>query len=570
MNGRGERHVCLGRVPLCVLAAWCVLSCVIPRAWGEDPPMAVAVADGESAEEAVRAARVAYERAEYVRARAQAEKALARGATGNDRETAQDIVRYASDQIRSRRIFFFPENVNVQVDGMPLEEASAPPDSAPDAPKRFLAGTREKGPGEALSGPMSVLTPICGGAGQENQQPAPGQLRGRWAVIDVDSLDTSVAAEQQKKTQVVVSCDGCKRREIEYRANVQWKSKGQIVACPNDEILDTYRHFPARKEEIEKKYPFVKAYMESPTYRAQCLFDDAMDAKQKKETERARELLEEANAACQNGVFRYGLANAQYENGEYLLARRSFAEARRLLRREGDTRLDADLSTTMAQIDREIQEHLTRITLHVSPQDARIRVDNGPLVAEQEAAGGIGGAWLGGTGIRGPGNVIGSPSIVVWVTHGMHRFSFEREGFSPHDVEQLVGGPAMELHVKLEGKRQTRAFGLAVGGVGLAAAGVGGAFGVAAVFEGQASKAQCRGAICTAPGREALGRAHQFADLSSWFIGGGLLACGAASLLLFVPGQTSTHEVRGSHARGVGLSLSLGFNGASMFVEGTW
>jgi hypothetical protein len=108
-----------------------------------------------------------------------------------------------------------------------------------------------------------------------------------------------------------------------------------------------------------------------------------------------------------------------------------------------------------------------------------------------------------------------------------------------------------------------RLIGFVVGGVGIAALGVGGYFGLRAIDKANQSDEHCNGSLCDRAGLDLNDEADQAATIANVSMAIGVAGIGIGTyLVLSAPG--------GKERRTTALSASAGTNGATVLLSGAW
>jgi hypothetical protein len=154
---------------------------------------------------------------------------------------------------------------------------------------------------------------------------------------------------------------------------------------------------------------------------------------------------ERASGARRHAVTTYNIGACERAMGRYTRARRTFAKALAENDASGGKELPESLVTEAKGALLQIDGILVKVTLAVTPPEAKVVVDGRPLEK------GDGDKLLAGLRAPGPGEALPkSPSVVI-LDHGAHVFTFQREGFADAVVNKTFSpGKSESLNVELE------------------------------------------------------------------------------------------------------------------------
>jgi hypothetical protein len=178
---------------------------------------------------------------------------------------------------------------------------------------------------------------------------------------------------------------------------------------------------------------------------ARAAFKEGTALVEKAQWAEALAAFERASAARRHAVTTYNIAACERAMGRYTRARRTFAKALAENDASGGKELPASLATEAKGAIDQIDGIVVKVTLAVTPPEAKVVIDGRPLEK------GDGDQLLAGLRPPGPGEALPkSPSVIV-LDNGAHVFTFQREGFADAVLNKtFTPGKSETMDVSLE------------------------------------------------------------------------------------------------------------------------
>lgn len=265
----------------------------------------------------------------------------------------------------------------------------------------------------------------------------------------------------------------------------------------------------------------------------------------------------EASAALRpHATTSYNIGFCERALGHPTRARKFFAQALARDAATAGSELTTELRNATKKFFEEATTQVAMPEITVVPADVIITVDGRPLEVADTAPDGE--RMLAGTRPAGPGEKLQKPTFILEVDAGSHeiviagpdgRTKVAHEYFPPQSAKKVrleLPPPAPPPRVIIEPNTSRRTWGFVIGGVGLAAVGVGSYFGLRASSTWNQAKDACPG-LTGCPdnrGNELASDARTFANLSTIaFTAGAVALVGGTILVLTSPSPRSQVSV---------------------------
>lgn len=246
-----------------------------------------------------------------------------------------------------------------------------------------------------------------------------------------------------------------------------------------------------------------------------------------------------------HAITSYNIGYCERALGQATRARKHFAQALAQDSAKGGTELTPDLRAATTKYLEEIKAEIATPQLTIDPPDAAVSIDGRPLEQDGER-------MLAGTRVAGPGEKVPRSTFILEVDAGPHEIvAVTADGRSKVVHEYFPPGSTKSVRVEVP-KPVTRVietpstrgtFGLVLGGIGLAAIGVGTYFGFAAHATWNDAKNACplRTTCPDDEGARLSSSARRQANASTIaFVAGGAALFGGAVLYITAPKGRST------------------------------